>query len=63
METGSLPSYEFHWTVSDLAMAMLDAGCELVFLDEMGDKRDSWETAPLEGLPEFLLLVGRKRVL
>jgi SAM-dependent methyltransferase len=59
--TGPLPSYEFNWTVSDHVTAMLNAGCELLCLQEFGDGRQDWETAPLEGLPEALLLVGRKK--
>lgn len=59
-EPGSLPSYEFHWTVGDYATAMIDAGCELVAVDELGDQPQDWEVAPLSGLPECLILVGRK---
>jgi SAM-dependent methyltransferase len=58
---GSLPSYEFHWTVSDFVSAVMDAGCELIALAEIGDGRQEWETPPIQGLPEDLLLVGRKR--
>ena len=60
-EPGSLPSYELHWTVSDYVSAMLEAGCELLCLEESGEGRQDWECAPFEGLPETLLLVGRKR--
>ncbi len=60
-QEGSLPSYEFHWTVRDYVTAMIDAGCELIALDEMGDQPAKWEGAPLGGLPECLLMVGRKR--
>lgn len=60
-EAGSLPSYEFHWTVEDYVSAMLAGGCELLALKEIDDRRRSWEVAPLKGLPEDLLLVGRKR--
>lgn len=59
-EPGSLPSYEFHWTVSDFLSAVLDAGCDLISLQELGDARQSWETPNLVGLPEDLLIVGRK---
>ena len=58
---GSLPSYEFRWTVSDYVSALMDAGCELLAIDEFGDELQRWEYAPMEGLPESLLLVGRKR--
>jgi SAM-dependent methyltransferase len=60
-EPGSLPSYEFHWTVSDLVTAVMAAGCELVGLREVGDEQKGWETPPVAGLPEDLLIVGRKR--
>jgi ubiquinone/menaquinone biosynthesis C-methylase UbiE len=59
-EPGSYPSYEFHWTVSDYVTAMLDAGCSLVALRELGNQRQGWETRDLTGLPEDLLIVGRK---
>lgn len=59
-EPGSLPSYEFHWTVSDCVSALLGAGCELLALEEFGEGKEDWEEAPLEGLPSSLLLVGRK---
>ena len=58
---GSLPSYEFRWTVSDYVSALMDAGCELLAIDEFGDEPQRWEVAPMEGLPYYLLLVGRKR--
>ena len=58
---GPLPSYEFHWTVGDYVSALLAAGCELLSLQEFGVGRQDWETAPLEGLPESLLLLGRRR--
>jgi ubiquinone/menaquinone biosynthesis C-methylase UbiE len=60
-EAGSLPSFEFHWTVADLVTAMLDAGCELVALREWDDRPYRWEGAPLGGLPGCLLMVARKR--
>lgn len=58
---GSLPSYEFHWTVSDYVTALMGAGCALEAIDEFGDKIERWESAPMTGLPYYLLLVGRKR--
>ncbi|MCO6477177.1 MAG: class I SAM-dependent methyltransferase [Phaeodactylibacter sp.] len=59
-EAGSYPCYEFHWTVSDLIQAMLCPGCRLIEAAEFGTHVGDWEAAPLEGLPEWLLLVGRK---
>ena len=58
---GSLPSYEFNWTVADYVTALMHGGCELEAIREIGDQREWWESAPLAGLPNALLLVGRKR--
>jgi SAM-dependent methyltransferase len=60
-EPGSLPSYEFHWTISDFLGAVLGAGCELVAFAELGDGRQGWETPDLTGLPQDMLIVGRKK--
>ena len=59
--TGSLPSYEFNWTVADYVTAQMHGGCELEAIREIGDQREWRESAPLAGLPNTLLLVGRKR--
>ena len=59
---GPLPSYEFHWTVSQYIMAVINAGCEILHVDEFGDQPESHETGPsLEGLPASLLIVSRKK--
>ena len=58
---GSLPSYEFHWTVADYINALLSAGCDLVAIEEFGDQQVGWEAAPVAGLPHSLLLAGRRR--
>lgn len=58
---GTLPSYEFQWTVADHVNAALDPGCELVCLDEFNDAAEGWERAPLAGLPLWLLIAARKR--
>ena len=58
---GQYPSHEFSWTVSDYLSAMLEAGCELVCVDEFGEGREPWEPADLSGLPLNLLFAGRKR--
>lgn len=61
-DTGPLPSYEFHWTVSDMTRALLEGGCELLAMEEYGDGRQNWEGGPpLEKMPANLLLVGRKK--
>ncbi len=59
-KAGRYPCYEFHWTVSDLVQAMLCAGCRLIEAAEFGTHVGDWEAAPLEGLPENILLIGRK---
>ena len=58
---GSLPSYEFHWTVADYVAALMDGGSNLVALEEFGDQHEQWESAPFAGLPNSLLLVGCKK--
>ena len=59
--SGSLSSFEFNWTVADYVTALMNGGCNLVAMDEYGDRQEPWEAAPLAGLPNSLLLVGRKR--
>ena len=59
---GQFKSYEFHWTIGDYISAVQDAGCTLLVVDEYGSEVADWEGAPLYGLPEFLLVVGRKEV-
>ena len=56
-----LAQFEFHWTVSDHVQALLSAGCELVKMEETGDQNDDWNATELTGLPQYLLLVGKKR--
>lgn len=58
---GGFDSFEFHWSVSDLINAILTAGCQVVYTEEFGSHVGDWEGAPMQGLPEYLLLVGRKR--
>jgi len=61
-EPDSLPSYEYHWTVSDYVTALMEAGCELLLVDEMGDEAEAHETGPcLAGLPQCLLIVSRRK--
>ncbi len=59
-ETGSIKSYEFHWTVADYLDAVLRAGCRLLVVDEYGEQVCDWEGAPMHGLPENLLIIARK---
>jgi len=57
-----LPTFEYHWTVSDHIQAVVDAGCRIVTVDEHGEKieDESWMKAKLDKLPAYLLIVGRK---
>ena len=61
-EIGSLKSYEYHWTVADYLNSVISSGCRILFVDEFGEHVSDWEGAPLDGLPEFLLIVARKAV-
>lgn len=60
-EPGSLPTNEYHWTVSEYITAAMATGCELLSVDEFGDEPEEWEEAPVAGLPRSLLIVSRKR--
>ena len=57
-----LPTFEYHWTVSDHIQAAVDAGCRIVKVDEYGEKVDDeyWMKANLDKLPAYLMVVGRK---
>ncbi len=57
---GSLKSYEFHWTIADYINSILRAGGHLLEVVEYGQEVGDWEGAPLDGLPEFLLIIARK---
>jgi SAM-dependent methyltransferase len=57
---GELEQFEFHWTIADYISAMLSSGCQLIHAEEFGETSDSWERAPVAGLPAALLLVGRR---
>ena len=57
---GIFESYEFYWTVGDYMNAVIGVGCSIIEVDEFGDTKADWETAPLDGLPEYLLIVSRK---
>jgi len=56
-----LPTFEYHWTVSDHIQAVVDAGCRIVKVDEHGRIEDEfWMKGNLDKLPAYLLIVGRK---
>jgi SAM-dependent methyltransferase len=57
---GELEQFEFHWTVADYVSAILSAGCQLAHIEEFGDACETWEGAPMAGLPAALLLVGQR---
>jgi SAM-dependent methyltransferase len=57
---GTVKSYEFHWTIADYLNAVLKTGCRIESVDETGEDVASWEGAPMQGLPEFFLMVARK---
>ena len=58
---GDYTQYEFHWTISDYINAVLKSGCQLIDSTEIGIHSAGWEDVPLEGLPEYFLLVGQKK--
>jgi SAM-dependent methyltransferase len=57
---GELEQFEFHWTIADYISAILSSRCQLIHAEEFGDTSESWEGAPVAGLPATLLLVGRR---
>jgi SAM-dependent methyltransferase len=61
-EPGPHKSYEFHWTVSDFVNTVIKAGCRIDEVHEFGTAVADWEGAPLDGLPEFLMIAGRKNI-
>lgn len=54
-------SFEFHWTISDFMNAILKAGATILEVDEYGTYVGDWEGAPMQGLPENLLIMAEKR--
>lgn len=58
---GDTVQYEFHWTVAQYLKAVIEQGVELIEFAELGDAAEGWEYAPLAGLPQMLLIAGRKR--
>ncbi len=61
-KTGDFTSYEFHWTLSDMINAVLQAHCQIIDVREFGEHVGEWEGAPMQGLPEMLMIVGQKSV-
>ena len=62
-----LPTFEYHWTVTDHIQAVLDSGCRVVRVDEHGEKiPDQFgmvkanQRATIDKLPAYLLIVGEK---
>jgi SAM-dependent methyltransferase len=59
-EPGELEQFEFHWAIADYISAIVSSRCQIIHAEEFGDTRESWEGAPVAGLPAALLLVGRR---
>jgi 2-polyprenyl-3-methyl-5-hydroxy-6-metoxy-1,4-benzoquinol methylase len=59
-EAGGFTCYEHHWTIADYLNAVIGAGCRIVCVDEFGEHVAAWEGAPMQGLPEFLLIVAQR---
>ena len=57
---GPLKSYEYHWTVSDFLNAVLKSDCRLLEVHEFQENVAEWEGAPMQGLPECMLIVARR---
>ena len=57
---GGVAQYEFHWTVSQYLNAVIEQGVRLIKFAEIGDEAEGWEYAPFQGLPQMLLIAGRK---
>ena len=57
---GDIKQFEFHWTVSEYLRAVVEQGVDLIRFEEIGDEAEGWEGAPLQGLPQKLLIAGRK---
>ena len=57
---GDIKQFEFHWTVTEYLRAVIEQGVELIRFEEFGDEAEGWEGAPLQGLPQKLLIAGRK---
>jgi len=54
--------YEFHWTIGDFINAVIQAGCQIREIDEHGTYVGDWEVSPMQGLPEFFLIVSQKQI-
>lgn len=57
-----LPTFEYHWTVSDHIQALMKAGCSVVTVDEHGEhiEDEFFMEANLDMFPAYLLIVGKK---
>lgn len=53
--------YEFHWTIGDFINAVIQAGCQIREIDEHGTYVGDWEVSPMQGLPEFFLIISQKQ--
>ena len=58
-----LPTFEYHWTVSDHVQSVVNAGCELVKVEEhdLQVEDEHWLEVNLNNFPSTLIVVGRKK--
>ena len=59
-EPGEVTQYELHWTVSQMLNAVIEQGVALTRFEELGEDAEGWEVPPLAGLPNWLIIAGRK---
>jgi hypothetical protein len=57
-----ITTYEYHWTVSDHINAVIDAGCNIISVEELDAKIEDewWMEVDLDKLPAYLLIIGKK---
>lgn len=57
-----ITTFEYHWTISDHIQAVVDAGCNIIIVDEHGAgiEDEFWMEANLDKLPAYLLIIGTK---
>jgi hypothetical protein len=57
---GELEQFEYNWTIADFYAGMNEPGCTLIALDEIGDEAEGWKASHFGGLPQVILIAGRK---
>jgi SAM-dependent methyltransferase len=56
---GGLKGHLFHWTVADQFKAIVEAGCDVVKIEEWG--KAEWDDSPASRVPGAFYIVGEKR--